>query len=267
MVTHEPALRSWLHLINWSAVDQLICVGPHIQDLIDHQLGDRIAHVRHTVLPNLVHLGRFDHPRAPGTDHTLAMVGWARAVKDPLWTVELLARLRADDPRWRLLLVGHPFAKVLPPTGRDYARRFAKRAEAADVQAGIEYVCYTDDLAPVLARVGWVVSSSVREGWGVGPMEAVAAGAVPVIRNWPLFARWGGPRRLYPDQWVVDSLDEAERHILQITAEGRREEVAKASQELLTGMFDPRATAAGYRSVLTLIGVGQNGQREACHRA
>lgn len=247
------ALRCWLHLIDWSAVDQLICVGPHIQDLIDAQLGDRLAHARHTVLPNLVQLGRFDHPRAADTDHTLAMVGWARAVKDPLWTVELLARLRAHDPRWRLLLVGHRFPAVLPPTGRDYARRFAARTKSPDVRKGIEYVAFTNDLAPVLARAGWVVSSSVRESWGVGPMEAVAAGAVPVIRNWPLFASLGGPRRLYPDHWVFDSLEQAEERILAITAEGQREAVAQESKNLLSGLFNPLETAAGYRTALTTI--------------
>lgn len=254
------ALRCWLHLIDWSAVDQLICVGPHIQDLITAQLGQRLSHARRTVLPNIVHLSRFDHPREPGTDHTLAMVGWSRAVKDPLWTVELLARLRRHDPRWRLLLIGHRFADVLPPSGRAYARRFAARARGADVHPAIEYVPFTDDLAPVLARAGWVVSSSIRESWGVGPMEAVAAGAVPVIRNWPLFARFGGPHRLYPEEWVVDSLDEAEQRMLGLTAAGRRSAVAEASRSRLADLIDPAAAAAGYRRALTTVAPACSGR-------
>lgn len=247
------ALRCWLHLIDWSAVDQLICVGSHIQDLINAQLGERLSHVRQTVLPNIVHLRRFDHPRQQDTDHTLAMVVWGRAVKDPLWTVELLAQLRRHDPRWRLLLIGHPFPKVLPPTGRAYARRFAERVREADVQPAIELVPYTEQLAPVLARAGWVVSSSVRESWGVGPVEAVAAGAVPVIRNWPLFARWGGAHRIYPDDWVVDSLKEAEQRILRITEGGRRTEVALAAGKLLADLVDPETAAADYRRALTTV--------------
>lgn len=245
------ALRCWLHLIDWSAVDQLICVGPHIQDLIKTQLGERLIHVRQTVLPNIVQLRRFDHPRQEETDYTLAMVVWGRAVKDPLWTVELLARLRQRDPRWRLLLIGHPFPDVLPPTGRAYARRFAQRVQEADVQPAIEYVRYTEHLAPVLARAGWVVSSSVRESWGVGPMEAVAAGAVPIIRNWPLFARWGGAHRIYPSDWVVDSLEEAEWRISRIMAADRRSAVSLAARQLLADLIDPEAAAVNYRRALT----------------
>lgn len=247
------ALRCWLHLIDWSAVDQLICVGPHIRDVIRDQLGQRLSQTRQVVLPNIVHLGRFDHPRGPDTDFTLAMVGWARAVKDPLWTVELLSRLRRHDNRWRLLLIGHGFPDTAPPGSAAYAKRFARRIADPDVHAAIEMVPFTDDLPPVLAQVGWVVSSSVRESWGVGPMEAVAAGAVPIIRDWPFFARWGGPRRLYPDSWVVSSVEEAEHRMRHLVQTGRRSHVAASSRARLSQLVDPEQTGARYREALVSL--------------
>lgn len=244
------ALRAWVHLIDWSAVDHLVCVGPHIEKLTTAMLGPRLATTSTRVLPNIIDLGHFDHPRAADTDHTLAMVGWGRAVKDPLWAVELLARLRQQDGRWRLLLIGHPFEKVLPPGGRAYAARFARRVAEPDVRNAIEHIAFTPELPPVLARAGWVVSSSVRESWGVGPMEAVVAGAVPIIRNWPLLAQWGGARSLYPEEWVAETIDEAVSRVQTILDADRRQEEANQARAILTELVDPDAAALAYRDLL-----------------
>lgn len=203
------ALRPWLHLIDWSQVDQLICVSEHILALVRGQLGERLAGTRCLVVPHTVDRDRFQVTRASGPPRVLCMVGWAQKVKDPLWTVELLARLSADGQDWRLLLVGHAFPASLPASGQAYAAAFRERAAADDVRDRIEYVPFTPDLPPVLVRAHFVVGSSIRESWHIGLVEAVAVGAVPVARQWPVFARTMAASALYPEEWVVDTLDEA----------------------------------------------------------
>ena len=52
-----------------------------------------------------------------------------------------------------------------------------------------------------------MLSSSVRESFHMGLVEAVASGALPVVRDWPFFP--GAARTLFPPDWVVDSPAEA----------------------------------------------------------
>lgn len=238
-------LRAWLHLIDWSRVDTLVCVADHIAGLARDLLGDRLAGTRVVVVPNTVDTARLSPPSgtAPagtGTDaaRTLSMVGWAQPVKDPLWALDLLALLRREDERWRLLLIGADFADDTT-RNREYARAFRDRSLQPDVREGIEYVGYTRDLPPVLARSGFAVCSSVREGHPVGLLESVAAGAAPVIRDWPMFADRGAARSLYGD-WVVTSVDDAARRVLALAGsagpadpDDRADAAARARRALL----------------------------------
>ncbi len=202
-------LGPWLHLVDWSRVQDLICVSEHIMQLTRGLLGERLASTRCHVVPHVIDLDRFRRTGVARSPRVLCMVGWAQRVKDPLWTLEVLARLSCDGEDWRLLLVGNDFAPSPTASGRAYAEAFRQRAMAEDLRDRIEYVGYTEDLPPVLGRASFVVSSSIREAWHIGALEAVAAGAVPVIRQWPLFARFHAASMLYPDDWVVDSVEEA----------------------------------------------------------
>jgi hypothetical protein len=49
-------------------------------------------------------------------------------------------------------------------------------------------------------------------------VEGAASGAVAAVRDWPFFARYGGARTIYPDDWVVDSPERAAERILRTTA-------------------------------------------------
>nr|WP_281497017.1 glycosyltransferase [Ornithinimicrobium sp. F0845] len=142
------------------------------------------------------------------------MIGWAQPVKDPAWALEVLARLRAHDPGWTLVLVGPDFAPGTVTSGREYAARFRERLAAPDVRGGVEFVGATRDLAPHLRSAGFVLSSSRRESFGLGLVEGAASGAVPVVRNWPIFARLDGARGLFPSEWVVDTVEAAVERVL-----------------------------------------------------
>jgi hypothetical protein len=78
-----------------------------------------------------------------------------------------------------------------------------------DVADAITLVGQTDDVPGALADVGVIVSSSTRESFHLGLAEGVASGALPVVRNWPMLAPYGGAHGLWPDEWVVESIDEA----------------------------------------------------------
>jgi hypothetical protein len=63
-----------------------------------------------------------------------------------------------------------------------------------------------------------IISSSVRESFHVALVEGAASGAVPVVRDWPFFARRAASARsLFPRDWVVATPEEAARRILEST--------------------------------------------------
>lgn len=236
------ALSLWVHALDWSAVDALVTVSPHHAALVDAVLrsgaapaGERLPRCR--AVPNVVRLP--DARRDPDATLTLGMVGWGKRVKDPLWAVEVLAALRQRGGDWRLRLVGEPFRPGGVATGRDYARRFGERVAAADVAGAVDLVPQTDDVAGEVARVGFVLSTSLRESFHVGLVEGVLGGAVPVVRDWPFYARWGGPRTLFPQDWVVQDVEEAVERIWALREEADRAQEAGAALAEVRRRLDP----------------------------
>lgn len=245
----------WPHLVDWSRVDALVSVSPHQADVLADVLrygpaGTRPAVPQPVVVPNIVSLPPVPDP-PPRDPHALVLVGWAKRVKDPLWAVEVLAGLldreRTTSPApgrstWRLVLVGDGFVPGGVLTSQQYAASFAERVAAPDVAGHVHHVPQTDDVAREVAGVGFVLSSSVRESFHQGLVEGVLGGAVPVVRDWPYFARRDGARRLYPPGWVVDDVAAAVDRIWALREEADRAEAARAARAEVAERFDAART-------------------------
>ncbi len=217
------------HLVDWSRVDDVVLVGGQLESLVRHVVpalapartrrGGPLVHV----VPNPVALdgpppdGHASRAERPDAARTVAVVGWAQPVKDPLWALEVLDELRRHDPRWRLLLVGADYADPQLPPGRRYRAEVLRRIAAAGdavIRTG-----WTADLPEVLRDAGYVLSSSRRESHGVAFCEAVTAGCLPVARDWPDVAEFGGAGEVFPAEWVVRSPQEAAARVLALAAE------------------------------------------------
>jgi glycosyltransferase involved in cell wall biosynthesis len=196
------ALSVAAHLVDWARVDQLVCVSEPLRRLTN-EVVPMTRSVPTSVVPNAVSLQRMRGEKPPAADRTLVMVGWAQAVKDPLFALDVLGLLRGHDASWRLMLVGHPFPAKDRARSMAYAAAYEKRRAAADVAGAVDEVPFTDDLPAVLSKAGFVLSVSLRESSAVGLLEAVASGCVPVVRDWPIVSVYGGPGALFPAEWVV----------------------------------------------------------------
>lgn len=205
------ALSAWVHLVDWSRVGDLVLVSEHLREVVRGVLGEQLRHTRLHVVANVVDLSRLDAVRAEGSGQhrRLLMIGWAQRVKDPLWALDILAGLRREDPAWRLTLLGADFLLNPVVSTQDYARELWARLVQDDVRDAVDIVGFTDDVGPVLAGAGFVLSTSRRESFGLGLVEGAVSGCVPVVRDWPVFASVGGARGLFPQEWVVASVEEA----------------------------------------------------------
>jgi glycosyltransferase involved in cell wall biosynthesis len=233
-------------LVDWAAVDDVVFVGAHIRDLVLASIpvvGTRRVHV----LPNEMRLAPFAQPKRPAAERTLALVGWASTVKDPQWALDVLELLRGRDPAWRLLLVGPEFPDSLVARGWDYRRRLEARLAGLEPGGHVRRLGHRGDLPDVLRDVGVIVSASLRESFHVGLFQGAASAALPVVRDWPYVARWGGPRTLVPADWVVGTPEEAARRVLRLaSAPGGLAAAGAQAQRWVTDHYDWSVVAPRY---------------------
>ena len=200
---------------DWSAIDDVVFVSPHIRALVEATVPGLSSGPRRHTIPNRNLFASYRRPKLPSADHTLGMVGWNSITKDPAWTVDLLEQLLMHDDRWRLRLLGSDFSgSNLAGAGSRYRDDLERRFGA--LGPAIERPGYCTDMPEALRHVGVIVSSSRREGTHEGLLQATASGAWPVVRNWPYVARWGGARTMVRDDWVVDTPKEAAAALLEV---------------------------------------------------
>jgi glycosyl transferase family 1 len=206
---------------DWSGIDDLVFVSPHIRALVEAAVPALAEGPRLHTIPNRNLLAPYRQPKLAGADRTLGLVGWNNVTKDPGWAVELLEELLKQDPRWRLRLVGHNFPRsnITGPATRyrdDLERRLDALGEA------VERPGFSTDIAEALRHIGVIVSSSRREGTHEGLIQGTASGAWPVVRDWPYVARWGGARTMVRDEWVVDTPQQAAAALLDAAEDPER---------------------------------------------
>jgi len=186
----------------WDRVDDLVTVSEDMARIILQQVPLLEHTTRLHVLHNGVDTDRFapaatardPHRAAPARDpHRIGWCGSMIARKNPTLALEVLARLLAEDPRWRLhiasgggdRLVEDALVRLVPRMGLGGAVRFDGAVAAADMPAWH-------------ARNAVLLSTSLHESFGYAIAEAAAAGCdIAVLDHrgaeefWPEEARFG----------------------------------------------------------------------------
>ena len=198
-------LSAWLHTAEWDKVDDVIFPSDHLRRAAAAALGGRLDGIRQHVVANPVDVERYVRPKTE-TARTDARHGrLGTAGQGPAVDARRARRAASADPRWRLRLIGADFAvDDSNPVERDAARAFHARIADPLVADGVDFVGYTTRLPEHLREVGWAVSSSRREGFHIGLVEMAASGAVPVVRDWPVYAGIGGATGTLPGRLGVD---------------------------------------------------------------
>ncbi len=250
-------LSGWIHLLDWSRVDDIVFPAPHMQDLVVQILGHRIERARLHVFPNYIDVSKYQRPKRHQAQRTLALVGWAQRVKDPVWALEVLEELVKHDRSWRLLLVGRQFASLPSASGQRYQREFARRLADQGLNDHVEIRGFTPNLDKLYEEVGFVLSCSRREGYGIAFAEGVASGAVPILRDWPIFASLDAAARTFTPEWVVVTPIQAADRIRKSSTLENWERAARAAQAQLLDMAPSDDTLQRMRNVIKLHGSAQ----------
>lgn len=232
------ALTQFPFITDWSGIDDLVFVSGHIRALVEHAIPEVLSGPRIHTIGNRNVLDAYDQPKRHGAARTLGLIGWGQVVKDAQWAIDVLEELRRDDPSWKLRLIGHGFADdaELTRPAAAYKARLEERIEAlgdAVIRPG-----HTKDLPHALRRIGVILSSSLREGTHESLIQGAASGALPIVRNWPVVARWGGAHTMFPDSWVVETPPEAADRIRAAAATGDLLAEGAKAREWVSAHYD-----------------------------
>ena len=194
------AFANWHYFIDWARVDETAFVAEHVRSIFFAQ--NRLARAADLKTSIVANRQDFDRP-VPARDaeakRTICMVGWATANKDPVFALETLKALREDGSDWRLRLVGGGWRPQADALEAEHRARFEAMLDDPDLSGAIDFVPHTDTPLEELAKAAYVISASHREGTHEAVVEGLAMGCIPVIRDWPMVARFGGARSQFAD--------------------------------------------------------------------
>lgn len=260
----------WPHIMDFSRVDDVVFIAEHMRELTTAAVPRLTAAggPRLRFLHNALDLRRFDRPKSEDARFTVGLVGIGQIAKDPRWALEVLRLLRNSDERYRLLMVGGGLNAGASAAAAAYQTALDKDLAELEPSGAVHRLGPSDDVPGVLAGVGVILSSSVREGCHVGLMEGAASGAVPVVRDWPFVAgRPHSARTLFPPDWVVASPQEAADRVLAVTeSESVRSSHGRAASRHALSEWDWKTVRDDYDDLLLRAGGDVNSPDETAFR-
>ncbi|GHJ50443.1 hypothetical protein Cs7R123_77850 [Catellatospora sp. TT07R-123] len=192
-------------------VDAVVHVSPPIAARIRNELGwpaEKLVYI-----PNFLDVDWLDRPKLPGARFGIGMVGIEFMNKRFDFALDLLARVRREDPRFTLFVrTKMPWENIYSwqhSHEQTYVAYFLERIERDPLlRGGVIFDQPGRDMARWYRRVGQVLSMSDIESFHLAAAEGMASGAVPVIRPWP------GSHEIYGGEWIEPSLDDAVASVL-----------------------------------------------------
>lgn len=195
----------------------------------DHALFERISPGNTALVENGVDVEKWRGLASRSPARTMVAVGRFSSNKQLPKLFPLLAALRARDPAWVLTIAGSPW-DVSPAD-------LVGQAEALGLSDAVQVVASPSDaaLAATIGRSTYVVSGSRHEGFGLGVVEGMSAGLVPLLNRIPAFEAIaaGSDVACFVD---IDAPDEAARLI-----EAHHAKVAASGHDLRQACIDASA--------------------------
>lgn len=230
-------------------VDAWVFVADHIMEDAVRRFGLPREKVR--VIPNLVELGRYRLQKLPEATFNVGMIGFVDSRKRPDLALDIVDRLRAADPRFRLILKGKPPWDLPWVWGSDEQRRYYEQvyrriAMSPLLRDAVTFEPYGPDVPTFLEKVTFLLSTSDSEGDQVAIAETAASGAIPVVLERP------GAAEQYPSSWVHVSPDSAAEAILDFVYRQRVKAEAARAREFAEGQWSFESISALWADALGL---------------
>ena len=200
------------YFINFSRIDQLIFVAPHIRNLMDILHEGRIKDIEKTVIPNVRKLEYATKKSSGKKVFTIGMAGYSNQNKNPIMALQIVKALRDNGRIFQLRFCGSPWPVAgLKQNEKVYRDSFYSYLKENELDHLVIFDPYVDEMAEWFREVDFILSCSFREGTHEVIVEGAAFGCIPLIRDWPMVKSLGGARAVFSDfeDYVFENVDEA----------------------------------------------------------
>lgn len=242
----------FLQQIKWQNVDQLIFICEEKMKIFLRRfptMKDRTS-----LIYNLIDCNSLDKPKLPGALFNLGFIGISPRSKGAHLALDLLVKLRQIDDRYKLYFKGrHPYEYkwlMEREEERSYFHAFYQRLESAEFARSVVFDQHGNDMPDWFSKIGYILSTSYHEGSHQAVAEGMAAGCLPVIRN------WAGADTLYPKEFVVRTVDEAVEFITKCNRDADRGSMVESVKRYAMQNFHMLVINARYDELFNRLFAG-----------
>jgi glycosyltransferase involved in cell wall biosynthesis len=186
--------------IDWSVVDYLVFVAPHIREIVKTKIPDLDKRVCTKIVPNGVDIDRIELNKELNPLN-IAYVCNINHKKEPALALQIMAELVKQDKEYKLHVAG----AWQDERYKIYMKYMAKEMGIED---NIIYYGFVQDMDTFWQGKGIILSTSIHEGHPYNIMEGASRGLRPVVHNFM------GSRELYPASWLFNTVNEAVNLVL-----------------------------------------------------
>jgi len=249
---HQEIGLKFLHNINYANVDKIIFI---CQENMNAFL-KRFPHLSKiaTLIYNVIDCDILDKPKLPYADFNLGFIGLSPMRKAPHHSFNLFKELRISDSRYTLFFKGkHPWEYPWlwnRINEKVYYQKFYQSISEYKYSNSIVFDPHGNDIPNWFQKIGFILSTSDHEGSHQSIAEGMATGALPIIRN------WNGADKLYPPEFVVDSVQEAIRLMNRFREPALYADKVKLVKEYTRNHFDVPVITSKYETLFNkLLGI------------
>ncbi|MEQ1889950.1 MAG: glycosyltransferase, partial [Alphaproteobacteria bacterium] len=188
----------------WGNVDHLVLVSDDVREILRGRRPDIERQTDVRVISNAIECTQFANA-APKVMTDIAWVGGIDMKKNPALFLQIMSRLAAINPEYKLHVAGK-FSDL-----RHY-RYVHHMMDRLGLKQHIVFYDYVTDMPGWLRDKGVLLSTTLYESFGMNIGEAMAAGAFPVVHDFP------GASALWPQECLYATVDEAVALIQQAAA-------------------------------------------------
>ncbi len=189
------AYQDWPSQVQWENIDVLITIGnPFVKDALFKQVPDIKERAWLVTIPNGVNFDEFRFiDRQQGKN--LACVGYLNMRKNPMFLLQCMQKLHYIDPEYKLFFAGNFQDQML----EQYIKYIVGALDLEDV---VFFDGWQENINSWLQDKHYIVSCSIGESQGMGPLEGMACGLKPVIHNFP------GASQIFPSEFLFNISEE-----------------------------------------------------------
>lgn len=202
---HSQEIESVPHFLdetNWDNVDKLIVICPLNKERMFERY-PKLKNGKVELIYNPIDAsGVFSRERMENSCFNIGFVGSVPQRKRLDICFDIFEELKKSDSRWTLSIKGRKPLEYSWMKSRadelEWYENLFSRIENSPFRNSVIFEKFGNDMASWYSHIGFLLSTSDFEGSHQAVAEAMAAGAIPIIRNWP------GADLLYPEKYTYD---------------------------------------------------------------